>query len=123
MVRGLTVNVQAAAACVTVKVLPAIVSVADLPGVAVLAAAVNPTLPLPLPVAPLEIVTHDAPLVAVQAHPAAAVTVTVPGPPAAGSAWLAGEIVYEHARCVTVNVLPAASACRCGSFQRCWRRR
>ena len=117
-------NVQAAAACVTVKVLPAIVSVADLPGVAVLAAAVNPTLPLPLPVAPVEIVTHDAPLVAVQAHPAAAVTVTVPVPPAAGSDWLAGEIAYEHAAaCVTVNVLPAAVSVPVRIVRRCWRRR
>ena len=108
MVRGLTVNVQAAAASVTVNVLPAIVSVADLADVAVLAAAVYPTLPLPLPLAPLVIVTHDAPLVAVQVHPAVVVTVTVPVPPAAGSDWLAGEIVYEHAAaCVTVNVLPA----------------
>ena len=94
MVRGLTVNVQAAAASVTVNVLPAIVSVADLADVAVLAAAVYPTLPLPLPLAPLVIVTHDAALVAVQVHPLVVVTVTVPVPPVAVSDRLAGEIVY-----------------------------
>jgi hypothetical protein len=106
MVRGVTVNVQAAAS-VTVNVLPAIVSVADLDDVVVLAAAVYATLPLPLPLAPLVIVTHEAP-VAVHGHPLAAVTATVPLPPAAVSDWLAGEMVYEHApACVTVKVLPA----------------
>lgn len=74
-------NVQAAAASVTVNVLPAIVSVADLATVVVLAAAVNPTLPVPVPLAPVAIVTHDAPLVAVQLHPAVVVTVTAPVPP------------------------------------------
>ena len=108
MVRGLTVNVHDAATCVTVNVLPAIVSVADLPTVVTLAAAVNPTLPLPLPVAPLVIVTHDAPLVPVQLHPAVVVTATVPVPPVAGTAWVAAEMVYTHAAaCVIVSVLPA----------------
>lgn len=103
MVRGLTVNVHAAAASSTVNVLPAIVRVAVLADVAVLAAAVYDTLPLPLPLAPLPIVTHEAPLVAVQPHPAAAVTVTEPVPPAAVCDRLVGEIVYEHgAACVTV---------------------
>ncbi len=85
MLRGLTVNVHAAAAWSTVNVLPAIVSVAVLADVTVLTAAVNDTLPLPLPLAPLPIVAHEAPLVAVQPHPAAAVTVTELLPPAAGS--------------------------------------
>ena len=108
MVRGFTVNVQAAAASVTVKVLPAIVSVADLDDVVVLAAAVYPTLPLPLPLAPLVIVTHEAP-VAVQVHPLVVVTATVPLPPVAVSDRLAGEMVYVQAAAasVTVKVLPA----------------
>ena len=55
-----------ALASVIVKLLPAIVSVAVLVCDVVLDAAVNVTLPEPLPVAPLVIVTHDAPLVAVQ---------------------------------------------------------
>jgi hypothetical protein len=105
MVVGVAVNVQAAAACVTVKDLPAIVSVADLAVVAVLAATVYPTLPLLLPLAPDVIVTHDAGLVAVQLHPLVVVTATVPVPPAAGCDRLTGEIAYEHAAaCVTVNV-------------------
>jgi hypothetical protein len=51
--------------------------------VAVLAAAVTLTVPLADPVAPLVTVNHPAPLVAVQVHPLAAVTVTEPLPPAA----------------------------------------
>ena len=93
---------------VTTNVRPAIVSVADRADVVVLTAAVNPTLPEPVPLAPVKIVTHDAPLVAVQLQPAPAVTITVPLPPVADSDWLAGEIVNEHgaADWVTVNVLP-----------------
>ena len=47
------------------------------------AATVNATVPLPLPVAPDEIVMNVALLVAVHAHPVAAVTDTDPVPPAA----------------------------------------
>jgi hypothetical protein len=96
MVSGLTVNVHAAAASVTVNVQPAIVIVADLAAVVGLAAAVYPTLPVPVPLAPVEIVTHDAPLVAIQLHPAVVVTVTEPVPPVARSDWVAGEMVYEQ---------------------------
>jgi hypothetical protein len=96
IVTGLTVNVHAPAASVTVNVEPAIVSVADLAAVVVLAATVYPTLPVPVPLAPAEIVTHDAPLVAIQLHPAVVVTVTAPVPPMPGSEWLAGEMVYEQ---------------------------
>src|SRR5690349_8817248 len=65
---------------VTVKVCPAIVSVAerDPP---VVAAALYATVPLPVPLAPDVIVSHDALLVAVQAHPAALVSATLPVPP------------------------------------------
>ncbi len=105
---GLTVIVQPAAACDTVNVEPAIVSVADLGDVVVLAATLKPTDPLPLPLAPLVIVTHDTGLEAVHAQPAATVTVTVPDPPLDATDWLVGEIVGVHvdAGCVTVNVLP-----------------
>jgi hypothetical protein len=107
MVSGTTENVHAAGS-VTRKLFPAIVSVAVLATAVVLAAAVNPTLPELVPLAPLEIVTHDALLVAVQLHPAVVVTVTVPLPPAADSAWLVGEIAYAQgaAAWLTVNVLP-----------------
>jgi hypothetical protein len=92
-VSGETENVHDAAASLTTKLLPAIVSVADRDCVVGLDAAVNPTLPEPLPVAPLVIVTHEAPLAALQLHPAIAVTVTVPLPPLAASEVLVGEIV------------------------------
>lgn len=92
-VRGDTENVHDAAASLTTKLLPAIVSVAERDCVVVLDAAVNPTLPEPFPVAPLVIVTHDAPLDAVQLHPAIVVTVTVPLPPLAASEVPVGEIV------------------------------
>jgi len=105
---GLTVNVHDGLGSVMTKVWPPIVSVAVLAVVVVLDAAVNPTLPEPEPLAPLVIVTQEALLVAVQLHPVAVVTITVPLPPAAGSDWLVGEIVIEQAGAawVTVNVLP-----------------
>ena len=92
---GLTENVHDALGSVIEKLFPAIVRKAVLPSVVVLGAAVNPTVPEPVP-APLEIVTHDAPLVAVQLHPEVVVTFTVPLPPAADSDRLAGEIAYAH---------------------------
>ena len=105
---GVTENEHDALGSVTTKPFPAIDSMAVRESVVVLDAAVNPTLPEPVPLAPLEIVTHDAPLVAVQLHPEVVVTVTVPPPPAADNDWLVGEIVYEQgaAAWVTVNVLP-----------------
>ena len=66
--------------------------------VAVLAAALNPTLPLPVPLAPEVTVSQDVLLLtAVHAHVLPAVTATLPVPPAAPSDWLVGEIEYEHA--------------------------
>jgi hypothetical protein len=61
-----------------------------------LAAALKPTVPLPLPFAPLLIVTHPESDEAVQAHPLAAVTLIVPEPPAVGTDWLAGEMLGEQ---------------------------
>jgi hypothetical protein len=62
----------------------------------VLAAAVNATVPLPLPDAPLEIVIHAAFDVAIQAQPLFAVTPTLPLPPLASTDWLVGEIANVH---------------------------
>jgi hypothetical protein len=90
---GLTENVQAVPDCVTVNVCPAIVRVAEREAVVVFAATVKPTLPGPLPVAPLVMVTHEAPLVAFQEQPAAAVTDTEPVAPAAGTVWLVEEML------------------------------
>jgi hypothetical protein len=39
---------------------------------------------------------HDAWLTALHSHPAGPLTVTVPSPPAAGSAWLAADTVKEQ---------------------------
>ena len=71
----------------------------------VLAATVNCTVPLPLPLTPLEIVIHATLLVAVQAQPVAVVTLTEPDPPLAVKVWLAGVMVNEQPlACVTVKV-------------------
>lgn len=69
MATTLGVNVHDAPGWLTRKLRPAIVSVAVLAVVLVLGCAVNETLPEPVPDEPLDIVTHDAPLVAVQVHP------------------------------------------------------
>jgi hypothetical protein len=78
-----------------VNVCPATVSVADLDG-PVVAATLNCTSPFPLPLEPDVIVTHGALLVAVQAHPPPAVTVTLPVPPPDPTDWLCGEIENVH---------------------------
>jgi hypothetical protein len=80
---GVMVSVQGAAASVTVKVAPAMVKVPVRAVPAGLAAALKPTDPLPLPVAPLVMVTQLSLLAAVQAHPVGAVTETEPVPPPA----------------------------------------
>ena len=97
-----------AAASVIVKARPAIVSVAVRESVSVLAPALYATVPDPVPLAPLVMVTHVDPLDAAQLQFDDVVTVTVPVPPVAGSVALAGAIVNVHvaAACVTVNVCP-----------------
>lgn len=64
---------------------------------------------MPVPFAPAVIVIQPALLVAVQLHPALAVTATVPVPVVEAALAEAGEIVGVHGTpaCVTVNVLPA----------------
>ena len=79
---GLRLYVQAgaaAAACVTVKVCPSIVSV-PLRAVPELAATLNDTEPFPFPLAPEATVIQEALLTAVHAHPAAVVTEAEPLP-------------------------------------------
>jgi hypothetical protein len=100
---------QAAAAWVTVKVAPAIVSVPVRIDATVLAATLNPTVPLPDPVAPLVTVIQAALLAAVHAQPVGIVTVLLPVPAAAVNDWLVGEIeaVQLAAAWVTLNVAPA----------------
>jgi hypothetical protein len=74
--------VQGAAACDTVKISPAIVSVPVRPVVAAFAATLKFTVPLPLPVAPLVTVIHGTAAVAVQEQPPIEVTAAEPEPPA-----------------------------------------
>jgi hypothetical protein len=76
---------------------PAIVSV-PVRASPVLAAAVNATVPEPVPEAPLVTVSHAAFAFAVHAHVAAdAVTATEPDPPPLAMLWLAGESVNVQA--------------------------
>jgi hypothetical protein len=77
-------NVHPAGSCVTVKDCPAIVNVPLRGDGLVLAAALNPTAPSPLPVAPLVTVSQLVLLLTpVHAHPAGAVTFVEPVPPPA----------------------------------------
>ncbi len=83
--------------CVTLKLCPAIVSVPVRELMLLLAAALNATVPLPLPLAPPVTVSHDVLLLTpVHAHPAGDVTPVEPVPPPAGTEPLVGEIAYVH---------------------------
>ena len=76
----------------TVKVWPARLRVPVRELVLVLAAADHVTLPLPVPLAGVQ-VSQAALLDGVQAHPAPAVTLSVPLAPVAAAGALAGETV------------------------------
>jgi hypothetical protein len=73
------------AACVTVNVSPAIVSVPMRGPVVEFAAALKLTLPAPVPELPPVIESHPTSALADQAHPDMVVTVIEPVPPAAGT--------------------------------------
>lgn len=100
------------AACDTVNVWPAMVSV-PLRAAPVFAATVNATLPAPVPDAPLVTDSQGAFDPAVHAHdPADGVTATDPVPPVSATFCVVGAIVNVHggggaAACETVNVWPA----------------
>jgi hypothetical protein len=89
----------------TVNVCPAIDSVPVRAG-PLFAATLKDTVPLPLPDVPPVIASQSALFdVAVQAQPAAAVTVTDPAPPGVSTFAAIGAIVNEHgAAWFTVNV-------------------
>src|SRR5690606_41190240 len=95
-------------ACVTVNVCPAIVSV-PVRKLSELAAALNSTVPVPVPFGADVKVSHGTEEAAVQAHPAAVVTVTTgPGPPAASSEALVGaRDAAQEPGWVAVNGCPA----------------
>jgi hypothetical protein len=86
---GVTVKAHAPA-WVTLKLLPAIVTVAVRGDVAVFAATVRLTEPLPDPEAPDATTIHETGLVAVQLQPVPAVTVTLTDSPAATAFLLPG---------------------------------
>src|SRR5688572_1615864 len=93
--------------CVTVNVWPpaAIVPARAAP---VLAAAVNWTVPAPVPLLPEVIEIHGAAVAAVHAQAPAVLTVNDPDPPPDGTVWPAGEIVkVQPLACTTVKVWPA----------------
>jgi len=100
---------QGAAACVTVNVAPAIVSVPVRLEATVFAAISNVTRPFPDPVAPPVRVIHGVLLAAVQLQPVAATTALLPLAADAVTDCALGEIVGEQAAaaCVTLNVAPA----------------
>lgn len=78
------------AGCVTANVWPPIVSGA-IRATPVFGATEKSTVPLPFPLEPDVIVTHGAPLVAVQAQPLSVVTETLPVPPPAAIVVLVAD--------------------------------
>jgi len=88
------VNVQGAACCVTVTNCPATVNVPVRGEVAVFAAMLNATVPLPLPLAPEVIVNQEVLLVAVQLQ--LPVTLAVLDPAAAAVFTVVGATVNVH---------------------------
>jgi hypothetical protein len=72
-----------AASWLTVSVRPAIVSVPERAALAVLGETVRPTLPVPVPLAPLAIVTQPTLDAAVHVHEPPVLTLTAFDPPAA----------------------------------------
>jgi len=83
----------AAAPCVTVKVVPAIVSVPVRAAAAVLGATLNATLPEPVPLLPDVMVIQEALLLASHPQSDVVVTVVLPAPPSAANPWVVGEVL------------------------------
>jgi hypothetical protein len=106
---GESAKVQLGPDSVTVNDFPAIVSVAVLDRLPGFAITLKVTVPDPVPVVLLEIVTQAALLDAAQLQVDDVVIVTVPVPPLDGNVWLVGEIVKTHGveGWVTENVLSA----------------
>ena len=109
---GETVKEHAAPSWLTVSVSPPIVSDPARPWAEVLAAALNETVPLPVPLASPVTVNQPVLLVAVHAHPVVAVTEVDDAPPAAATVRLVGVSVTSHAAaaCVIVKGCPATSS-------------
>ena len=90
---GVRLKLHEAAACVTVTVLPAMVTVPVRDEVAVFPATESDTVPLPAPDAPEVTVIQDALLDAVQLQPVVPLTFTVKGPPVEVAEVEVGETV------------------------------
>jgi len=94
-----------------VIVCPAMVSVPVRDEVPVLSVNAKATVPLPVPLAPDVMETHERVSVVVQLQPAAVVTLTLPVPAAAAGVSKVGAAVKVHGggapACVTVTVWPA----------------
>src|SRR5262245_28019078 len=93
---GEELNVQEPASCVIWTLWPATDTDVALDCVVGLAVAFRLTVPEPEPLAPVEIVNHEAPDVAVHEQPASVVTPTDAAPPAAGVDCVAGDRLYEQ---------------------------
>jgi len=91
VVVDVALKVQPTPACVTLAVWPPTVIVAVRLTDDVLASAVSETVPLPEPLPPAVILSHVALLAAVQEHPVAEVTPSVPLPPPVGAGCVAGD--------------------------------
>ena len=97
-------GISPAPVCEMVKVRPAIVSV-PVRAVVPLVATDTVALPLPVPLAPAVTVANEEAEVAVQAHPACVVTVTVDVPPGGPKLAVVGVIVYVQVAVGVVGVV------------------
>jgi hypothetical protein len=105
---ALSVYVHGAASCDTVKGSPAMRSVPERAS-PLFGAALNVTVPLPVPVAALVMLSHGASAPAVQPHDGPAVTATEPPPPLSGTVCALGAMpkLQTAAACDTVKICPA----------------
>jgi hypothetical protein len=95
-VAGESAKLQGTPACVTVTAWPPTVTVALRDTLDVLAVAVSVIVPLPEPLAPLVIDSHDALSDAVHAQPEPAVSVRVAVPPPTATLVVSGDTENEH---------------------------
>jgi hypothetical protein len=104
---GAMAKLHAAAACMTLNVWPAIVTV-PVRAAPVFAATDRATVPLPVPEPPLVTVIHGTFGVAVHVQAGPVVTMVEAGPPPAGTDCDDGAMAKLHAAaaCVMVNVWP-----------------
>jgi hypothetical protein len=119
---GVTAYVQGMPACVTVKVLPAMLMVPVRVDDVAAGLTVTTTVPLPLPERPEVTLSHSVWLAAVQEHDASVLTATERVPPAASIVADTGDMAYEQPlatpACFTRSVWPATVAVALLSVER-----